>query len=88
MLDGDKYRSEMRLVPPPAVRAGGRAVDPTGWRRRRVLADAATLREVIVSPPIRDEIAPQLWARCCPKVCLSRGSIKRWALAPEPRRQS
>ena len=65
------------LVPSPAVPLGGRVVD-----------HVATLRPVIASPSIRDEIAAQLWARGYPNVCLSRSNIKGWAMAPEPRRQS
>jgi hypothetical protein len=65
------------LVSLPAVPIGGRAVN-----------HVATLRPVIASPPIRDEIAAQLWARGYPNVCLSRSNIKGWAMAPEPRRQS
>jgi hypothetical protein len=65
------------LVSSPAIGTGGRAV-----------SGAATLRAVITSPPIRDEIAAQLWARGYPKVCLSSSNIKGWTIAPEPRRQS
>jgi hypothetical protein len=54
----------------------------------RVASDAAKLRAEIASPPIRDEIAAQLWARGYPNVCLSRSNIKSRAMAPEPRRQS
>src|ERR1700730_12491169 len=74
---------EMRLVLPPADHAGGRCMNLTG---RGVLAATATLREATASSPFRDEIAAQLWACGCSKVWLSRGSIRRWALAPEPRR--
>jgi hypothetical protein len=65
------------LVSSRAIPTGGRAAN-----------DVATLRAVIASPPIRDEIAAQLWARGYPNVCLSMGNIKSWAMAPEPRRQS
>jgi hypothetical protein len=61
-------------------------LNPVGGGGVGVLADTELLREVIASSPIRDEIAPQLWACGCTKVWLSRGSINRWALAPEPRR--
>jgi hypothetical protein len=67
----------MRLVFAPAVHIGG-----------RVAFDAATSRADIASPPIRDEIAAQLWARGYPNVCLSRSNIKSRAMAAEPRRQS
>lgn len=77
MFDGDEYRSDPRLVLPPAVFAGG-----------RVSSGVAAFREDIASPSIRDQIAAQLWARGCPNVHLSRGNIKRWAMMPDPRRQS
>jgi len=65
------------LVSPPAVHIGGRCIN-----------DVATLRAVIASPPIRDEIAAQLWARGYPNVRLSRSNIESRAMVPEPRRQS
>jgi hypothetical protein len=65
------------LILPPAFGTGGRVVD-----------DLATLRAEMASPPIRDEIAAELWARGYPNVCLSRSNIKSRAMAPEPRRQS
>jgi hypothetical protein len=67
----------MGLVFAPAVHIGG-----------RVASDAAKLGAEIASPPIRDEIAAQLWARGYPNVCLSRSNIKSRAMVPEPRRQS
>jgi hypothetical protein len=66
-----------RLILSPAFGTGG-----------RVVSDQATLRAEMASPPIRDEIAAQLWARGYPNVCLSRSNIESRAMAPEPRRQS
>jgi hypothetical protein len=69
-----------RLILSPAVNTGG-----------RLISDQATSRAEIAemaSPPIRDEIAAQSWARGYPNVCLSRSNIKSRAMAPEPRRQS
>jgi hypothetical protein len=65
-----------RLVLSPAF-IGGRAI-----------GDSATLRTEMASPPIRDEIAAQLWARGYPNVRLSRSNIESRATAPQPRRQS
>jgi hypothetical protein len=67
----------MRLILSPAFDHGG-----------RVIGDQATSRAAMASPPIRDEIAAQLWARGYPNVCLSRSNIESRAMAPEPRRQS
>jgi hypothetical protein len=54
----------------------------------RFISDPATLRAEMASPPIRDEIAAQLWARGYPNVRLSRSNIEGRATAPGPRRQS
>jgi hypothetical protein len=64
------------LILSPAFGTGGRFSDP------------ATLRAEMASPPIRDEIAAQLWVRGYPNVRLSRSNIESRAMAPEPRRQS
>jgi hypothetical protein len=53
----------------------------------RFISDPALCAEM-ASPPIRDEIAAQLWARGYPNVRLSRSNIESRAMAPEPRRQS
>jgi hypothetical protein len=65
------------LILSPAFGTGGRFV-----------SDPATLHAEMASPPIRDEIAAQLWARGYPNVRLSRSNIESWAMVPEPRRQS
>jgi hypothetical protein len=54
----------------------------------RAISDPATLRTEMASPPIRDEIAAQLWARGYPNVRLSGSNIESRTMAPEPRRQS
>jgi hypothetical protein len=66
-----------RLILSPAVNTGG-----------RLISDQATSHAEMTSPPIRDEIAAQSWARGYPNVCLSRSNIESRATAPEPRRQS
>jgi hypothetical protein len=65
------------LILSPAFGTGGRFV-----------SDSVTLHAAMASPPIRDEIAAQLWARGYPNVRLSRSNIESWAMMPEPRRQS
>jgi len=86
MFGGDEYQSRTAPGSPARRLCRRRCMNPISRGGGRVLAATGTLREVIASSPIRDEIAPQLWAHGCTKVWLSRSSIKRWALAPEPRR--